>query len=69
MTINNDSMQCVFSNLGIQCVKKRDVEDALKLREEIRVDPFQSELEYVGLVLLFFSEFVKNGYSAWNIFS
>lgn len=44
MTINNDSMQCVFSNLGIQCVKKRDVEDALKLREEIRVDPFQSEL-------------------------
>lgn len=43
MTINNDSMQCVFSNLGIQCVKKRDVEDALKLREEIRVDPFQSK--------------------------
>ncbi|XP_047487550.1 transcription factor p65-like isoform X1 [Penaeus chinensis] len=42
MTINNDSMQCVFSNLGIQCVKKRDVEDALKLREEIRVDPFQT---------------------------
>ncbi|XP_053627990.1 embryonic polarity protein dorsal isoform X3 [Cherax quadricarinatus] len=42
MTINNDSMQCVFSNLGIQCVKKRDVEDALRLREEIRVDPFQT---------------------------
>ncbi|XP_050704582.1 transcription factor p65-like isoform X2 [Eriocheir sinensis] len=42
MTINNDSMQCVFSNLGIQCVKKRDVDDALKLREEIRVDPFQT---------------------------
>lgn len=42
MTIGNDSMQCVFSNLGIQCVKKRDVEDALKLREEIRVDPFQT---------------------------
>ncbi|KAK7074977.1 hypothetical protein SK128_012973 [Halocaridina rubra] len=42
MTINSDSMQCVFSNLGIQCVKKKDVEDALKLREEIRVDPFQT---------------------------
>ncbi|XP_064096210.1 proto-oncogene c-Rel-like isoform X1 [Macrobrachium nipponense] len=42
MTINSDTMQCMFSNLGIQCIKKRDVEDALKLREEIRVDPFQT---------------------------
>ncbi|CAL4103769.1 unnamed protein product [Meganyctiphanes norvegica] len=42
MQINSDTMTCVFSNLGIQCVKKRDVEDALKLREEIRVDPFQT---------------------------
>jgi Rel homology DNA-binding domain len=36
-------MKMVFSNLGIQCVKKRDIEDALKVREEIRVDPFRSE--------------------------
>lgn len=43
MTISNESMQCVFSNLGIQCVKKKDVEEALKLREEIRVDPYQSK--------------------------
>ncbi|XP_068249165.1 embryonic polarity protein dorsal-like isoform X2 [Palaemon carinicauda] len=42
MRINNDSMQCVFSNLGIQCVKRRDVEEALKQREDIRVDPFQT---------------------------
>ncbi|XP_076033421.1 embryonic polarity protein dorsal-like isoform X5 [Oratosquilla oratoria] len=42
MNINNDSMQCIFSNLGIQCVKKKDVEDALRVREEIRVDPFQT---------------------------
>ncbi|XP_066946194.1 transcription factor p65-like isoform X1 [Macrobrachium rosenbergii] len=42
MTISSDTMQCMFSNLGIQCIKKRDVEDALKLREEIRVDPFQT---------------------------
>ncbi|KAK4305175.1 hypothetical protein Pmani_022916 [Petrolisthes manimaculis] len=42
MTINSETMQCVFSNLGIQCVKKRDVDEALKLREEIRVDPFQT---------------------------
>ena len=43
ITINNDSMECVFSNLGIQCVKRKGVEEALKLREEIRVDPFGSK--------------------------
>lgn len=35
-------MRAVFSNLGIQCVKKKDIEAALKAREEIRVDPFKS---------------------------
>lgn len=33
----------VFSNLGIQCVKKRDIEEALRAREEIRVDPYRSK--------------------------
>ena len=32
-----------FPQLGIQCAKKKDVEDALKLRREINVDPYQSE--------------------------
>lgn len=41
--INSDTMSVTFSNLGIQCVKKRDIDDALKVREEIRVDPFRSE--------------------------
>ncbi|XP_062551280.1 embryonic polarity protein dorsal-like [Armigeres subalbatus] len=40
--INNSSMSYTFSNLGIQCVKKKDIKDALKLREEIRVDPFRT---------------------------
>ena len=35
-------MKMVFSNLGIQCVKKRDIEEALKTREEIRVDPYRT---------------------------
>ncbi|KAF2353654.1 Rel domain (RHD) DNA-binding domain [Trinorchestia longiramus] len=48
MTINNESMQCVFSNLGIQCVKRKDVEEALRLREEIRVDPFQTGFSHRG---------------------
>lgn len=45
LEINSDDMRMVFSNLGVQCVKKRDIEDALKTREEIRVDPFRSKIE------------------------
>lgn len=41
MRITSESMTVSFSNLGIQCVKKKDIEEALKLREEIRVDPFR----------------------------
>jgi Rel/ankyrin family protein len=46
--INSANMSCTFSNLGIQCVKKKDIEEALKMREEIRVDPFRSELPPVS---------------------
>lgn len=42
MEINNETMSLTFSNLGIQCVKKRDIEEALRLREDIRVDPFRT---------------------------
>lgn len=42
LEINSDDMKMVFSNLGIQCVKKRDIEEALRVREEIRVDPFRT---------------------------
>ncbi|XP_067612787.1 embryonic polarity protein dorsal-like isoform X2 [Eurosta solidaginis] len=40
--INSESMRYVFNNLGIQCVRKKDIEEALKLREEIRVDPYKT---------------------------
>ncbi|CAG9797510.1 unnamed protein product [Chironomus riparius] len=42
LEINTDDMKMVFSNLGIQCVKRRDIEEALRVREEIRVDPFRT---------------------------
>ncbi|XP_016993633.2 embryonic polarity protein dorsal isoform X1 [Drosophila takahashii] len=42
LEINSETMRAVFSNLGIQCVKKKDIEAALKAREEIRVDPFKT---------------------------
>lgn len=32
-----------FPHLGIQCAKKKDVENNLKQRKEINVDPFQSK--------------------------
>lgn len=31
-----------FPNVGIQCCKRHDVEESLKVRERIRVDPFGS---------------------------
>ncbi|XP_050320016.1 embryonic polarity protein dorsal isoform X3 [Bactrocera neohumeralis] len=42
LEINSDTMRAVFGNLGIQCVKKKDIESALKAREDIRVDPFKT---------------------------
>ena len=39
----NDDMTAAFPNLGIQCVKKKDIDDSLSLRQQIRVDPFQSK--------------------------
>lgn len=42
MKIPPDTMTVTFPNLGIQCVKRKDVEESLRIREEIRVDPFKS---------------------------
>ena len=36
-------MSIAFPSLGVQCIKKKEIEEALLLRQEIRVDPFQSE--------------------------
>jgi len=38
----NEDMSASFPNLGIQCVKKKDIDDSLSLRQQIRVDPFQT---------------------------
>ena len=54
LEINSDDMKMVFSNLGIQCVKRRDIEEALKIREEIRVDPYRSESLSFFFFFLFF---------------
>ncbi|XP_052755011.1 embryonic polarity protein dorsal [Galleria mellonella] len=41
-TIDSDSCQVQFKNLGIQCIKRRDIAEALRVREELRVDPFRT---------------------------
>ncbi|XP_021944751.1 embryonic polarity protein dorsal isoform X2 [Folsomia candida] len=41
-TSESGEMITEFSNLGIQCVKKKDIEESLRVREEIRVDPFRT---------------------------
>ncbi|XP_050084423.1 embryonic polarity protein dorsal isoform X2 [Anopheles aquasalis] len=40
--MNSTTMSYSFNNLGIQCVKKKEVAEALKQRLEIRVDPFRT---------------------------
>lgn len=36
----NPEMKCSLSNLGIQCVKKKEIPQALEQRKRIKVDPF-----------------------------
>merc|ERR1712183_158434 len=40
--VNNDEMTVEFPHLGIQCVRKKDVDQSLKVRKEIRVDPYRA---------------------------
>jgi len=42
LELDPSTMTCCFSSLGIQCVKRKEIESALQLRQQIRVDPFQT---------------------------
>ncbi|XP_055533600.1 embryonic polarity protein dorsal-like [Wyeomyia smithii] len=41
--IDSSTMSYVFSNLGIQCVKKKGIEESLMQRKRIKVDPFHTQ--------------------------
>ncbi|KAK7468202.1 hypothetical protein BaRGS_00036563 [Batillaria attramentaria] len=43
-----DASVVSFPQLGIQCAKKKDVEEALRLRKEINVDPFQTGFDHAS---------------------
>jgi len=68
MNVNSEDMTVEFQHLGIQCVRKKDVEDSLKQRKEIRVDPFRQGFRHMenpssidlNAVKLCFQVFLEN---------
>lgn len=61
MRVKGDPPRAVFSNLGVQCVRKKDIKAALELRENRNVDPFKSEYsdgneKFLFLQILYFSK-------------
>lgn len=47
MNVNCEDMMLEFQHLGIQCVRKKDIEESLKQRKEIRVDPFRQGFKHM----------------------
>merc|ERR1712121_627327 len=47
MNVNSEDMTVEFQHLGIQCVRKKDIEESLKQRKEIRVDPFKQGFKHI----------------------
>merc|ERR1711915_296404 len=45
--VNNEDMTVEFHHLGIQCVRKKDIEESLKQRKDIRVDPYSQGFKHV----------------------
>ena len=47
MNVTSEDMTVESPHLGIQWVRKKDIAEALKLRQEIRVDPFRQGFGHV----------------------
>ena len=47
VNVNNDDMTVEFPHIGIQCIRKKDIAEALKERQEIRVDPYRQGFEHI----------------------
>ncbi|NP_001036896.1 embryonic polarity protein dorsal isoform B [Bombyx mori] len=67
--VTEDNNEYQFRNLGIQCVKRKDIVAELRLREELRVDPFRTGFDHrshtqsidLNAVRLAFQVFVPDG--------
>ena len=44
---NTEDMILEFPHLGVQCVRRKDVEQSLKQRKQIRVDPFRQGFKHM----------------------
>jgi hypothetical protein len=68
MNVNSEDMTVEFQHLGIQCVRKKDIEDSLRQRKEIRVDPYRQGFKHMenpqsidlNAVKLCFQVFLEN---------
>jgi len=68
MNVNCEDMSLEFQHLGIQCVRKKDIEESLKQRKEIRVDPYRQGFKHMespqsidlNAVKLCFQAFLEN---------
>merc|ERR1712123_471989 len=68
MNVNCEDMALEFQHLGIQCVRKKDIEESLKQRKEIRVDPYRQGFKHMenpqsidlNAVKLCFQAFLEN---------
>ncbi|XP_037957512.1 embryonic polarity protein dorsal isoform X2 [Teleopsis dalmanni] len=67
LVLSGEPLRAVFSNLGIQCVKKNDIKAALEVRERLQVDPFKTKFGHkdqpasidLNVVRLCFQAFLK----------
>lgn len=77
LQIPPDTMSMTFSNLGIQCVKKRDIADNLDARHKYKVDPFNTGFDHknqptsidLNAVRLCFQVYITNPAKGDNKFS
>lgn len=48
VNINPDTMTAEFQHLGVQCVRRKDIAEALQQRKDIRVDPFRQGFDHAN---------------------
>merc|ERR1712025_844244 len=65
--VNNEDMTAEFPHLGVQCVRRKDVQQSLSHRQQIKVDPFRQGFSHadnstldLNAIRLCFQAFLEN---------
>jgi len=65
--VNNEEMTAEFPHLGVQCVRRKDVQQSLSHRQQIKVDPFRQGFSHadnsaldLNAIRLCFQAFLEN---------